>query len=621
MIEDEVLKLIAEVVEIEKQAKKTLFGQEIKKKEEYKDLPKYNSIYADAVKQRDRIRVHADPDHFPTLLFSKRSPNQTDEQFDYVKENYQCTTNPVWIDYQSVIGRSFIDTNWNIIYKEEPKEAQDFETYTTEELPIYESVENFVTQVLPSIKGMDANGVIAVRPYRFKLVEDSEGNNVIDDQERFEPTIYYHDSKDVLLLEDNFTLCIDDEKSLVYIGKKEVKEGRVMYLYTTDSIFKIIQTGAKKDEEYAIAWHYEHGEGVVPAIRLKGVPVINSKGKIYWVSRFYYAVPLLDLALANRNILQVSINSSVFPFRVMMASECDFGDGKSSCSNGSLILNESGEKAGTCPRCNGSGQAIPVSPLGVYQWQQPSAIDGTGSFPAKPVEYVYPSSEPLIFVREQVEIDTDKAKSILHLQTSNSTVKGQENMTATGMGIDMKNQWAFIRSESDQLFDLWKWILDRMAWQRYDGVIKDPYEVVPTLIRPQTFDFRTEADIWDEIKVARDSDAPPFVIHQLFYQLLTNIYSTDPETKKVFETVVTADKLFSLSEKDVAIRKAANTIEDYELVLHHSSRQLIESIILDDDKYLDKDLRDRVEVLVTKAKSSTFKPTNSVIDDITKLNS
>jgi len=233
MIEDEVLKLIAEVVEIEKQskAKQDVFGYEIKKKTDYKDLPKYNSIYEDAVRQRDRIRVHADPDHFPSLLFDKRSPNQTDEQFDYVKENYQCTTNPVWIDYQSVIGRSFIDTNWNIIYKEEPEEAQDFEEYTTENLPIYGSIENFVTMVLPSIKGMDANGVLAVRPYRFKLTEDKDGNAVIDDQERFEPTIFYHDSKDVLLFEDDFVLCVDDEKSIVLIGKREVKEGRILYLY------------------------------------------------------------------------------------------------------------------------------------------------------------------------------------------------------------------------------------------------------------------------------------------------------------------------------------------------------------------------------------------------------
>jgi len=435
MTQDEVLGLVQQIVEKEKTAGNTSV-QSIITRADKKKVVDYNSIYVDALMQSQRIKVHADPDFFPERLFNKRSPNQTDEQFDYVKENYQCTTNPVWIDYQSVIGRSFIDSNWNIIWPEESDEVNDFKKYTSKGVPIYGSVENFVTNVLPNIKGQDANGVIAVRPYRFKLAEDAEGNMKIDDQERFEPTIYYHPSKNVLLSEDNFTLCIDDELSVVNVGKRKVKEGRVLYLYTNQGIFKIIQTGQKSKNIYVVAWEYEHAEGVVPATKLKGVPIINSHGVIYWVSRFYYAVPLLDLALTNRNILQVSINSSVFPFRVMMASECDFSDDRGSCSNGQWQLIESGEISGTCPKCNGSGQSVPISPLGQYEWQQPSIIDGSGSFPAKPVEYISPSNEPLNFVREQVEVDTDKAKSILHLHRSNSKVTGADSKTATGEGIE-----------------------------------------------------------------------------------------------------------------------------------------------------------------------------------------
>lgn len=616
--EESVKKLIDEILEVEKQAKvkdKDL-GKDVTSKEGYKKLPAYNSIYVDSVMQKDRIKVHANPDHFPFIIFNERSPNQTDEQFKYVKNNYQCTTNPVWIDYQNVIGRSFIDSNWNIIYNEDTDEQKDFQEYVTSEVPIYGSVENFVTQVLPPIKGMDANGIIAVRPYRFVLTENPEGETIIDDQQRIEPTIYYHDSKNVLKTGDNFVLCVDDEKSLVTVGDKVVKEGRVMFLYTTETIYKIIQVGEKSKNDYSLEWQYDHNEKVVPATKLKGVPVINTHGKIYWVSRFYYAVPLLDLALSNRNILQVSINSSVFPFRVMMASECDFSDGTSSCANGSLILSETGEKSGTCPRCNGSGQAIPVSPLGVYQWQQPNAIDGGGNFPAKPVEYISPDRAPLDFVREQVSEDTTGARSILHLNKSNTNVKGRENETATMQSIEQSEKYSFIKPESEQLFDIWDWILERMAWQRYAGVISDPYIVVPEILRPKTFDFRTEADIWNEIKVAREADAPPFVIHQLFYQLLTNAYSNSPETQQLFETVVTADKLFSLSEKDVALRKAANTIDNYELTLHHSGLQLARMIMLEDDNYLSKELDERVSILIERAKSDTFTPTNSIIDSI-----
>jgi len=150
-----------------------------------------------------------------------------------------------------------------------------------------------------------------------------------------------------------------------------------------------------------------------------------------------------------------------------------------------------------------------------------------------------------------------------------------------------------------------------MAWQRYDN-----YDAVPTLIRPQTFDFRTEADIWNEIDKARNADAPPFIIHQLFIQLLNNLYATDPKTQKVFETIVNADKLFSLGQQAIALRKASNTVENWELGLHDSSLQLINEIMREDEKYIDKPLSERVTELVDKSKSAIFTPSNNLIDSL-----
>lgn len=594
MTGDEVLQLINEVIEVEREKRKK------------HELPRYSATYIDAVKQRDRIKVHADPDYFPELIFNKRSPNQTEEQFKYVRENYQCTTNPVWQDFISIVGKSFIDTNWQIVWQDED---EDFKKYVTDNFPKYGSLETFIKEVVPSLKELDANGVIAVRPYRFQFVETEDGIK-INDKELFEPTVYYHPCENVIYYTDDYSLCVDDEKSEVLVADKKKKEGRVFYMYTTESIFKIIQIGKKEDNQYAISWQYDHNEGRKPCTKLKGVPIINSRGELYWVSRFYYAVPLLDLALANRNILQVSINNSVFPFRVMMATDCDFRDSHSYCHKGSLLSLEDGMNLGNCGRCQGTGSLIPVSPLGVYLWQQPSAIDQKG-FPAKPVEYISPANDPLIFVREQVEIDTQKARAILHLQTSNSDVKGSENMTATGTAIEMTNQYAFIRSESEQIFDLYDWALETIAWQRYGT-----YDVVPTLVYPQHFDFRTEADIWEEIKSARESEAAPYVISELYYKLFNSRFASDPEAQQKFETLLAADQLFALSDQQIALRKAGNSLENWQLSLHHSGLQFINQLIDNDNQYLKKELKDRVTLLVDFAKNITFVKTENIINTI-----
>jgi hypothetical protein len=247
--------------------------------------------------------------------------------------------------------------------------------------------------------------------------------------------------------------------------------------------------------------------------------------------------------------------------------------------------------------------------MGVYLWEKPVTMDGDAkTFPAKPVEFVSPDRNPLDFVTELIAADTQSARAILHLHTSNSNVKGAEDMTATGMAIDRESQFAFIRGISEQIFDLWDWMLKRVAFQRYSGIVADPYELTPTLVRPTRFDFRTESDIWEQIKTAREAEAPAYVMHTLFYSLLNNLLSSDIEQQGVFETIAAADQLFALS--DVQFQLAAPNAEPWRVALHHRALPLVMELMRETPNFLDLDLTARVEALRAKAESITFAPTN-----------
>ena len=145
------------------------------------------------------------------------------------------------------------------------------------------------------------------------------------------------------------------------------------------------------------------------------------------------------------------------------------------------------------------------------------------------------------------------------------------------------------------------WALNRISFQRYES-----YDEVPELIYPRTFDFRSETDIWNQIKTARESEAPVSIMHDLFKSLLNNLYASSPNTQKVFDTILGADKLFALSEMQIASRKASNTIEGWEVVLHDSGVQLVEQLMRDDVNYLDLELQVRIEKLIDLAKNSIF---------------
>jgi hypothetical protein len=596
MNEVDVRRLLDNVLEVEKFTKKG-------------EIPKYRDGYVAAIEQRNSILVHADPNVFPEKLFRNRAPNQDLEQQKYIKDNYTNTTSQVFQDYLTVIGRAFIDSNWQVIPKEG---SEDLMKYLLTDLPIYGSVETFVKGVLPSIKTKDANGLVAVMPHGFEYVESEDGESRVDDQKLFEPTIYYYASDKVIDYKSgHYALCVSSEMSRVEYNGKEHRMGRVMYLYTRETIWRIEQVGRQTENTYAIFEYFAHGEGILPVIELKGVPQISPDGSIYWVSPFYYAVGLLNLALTNRNYLQLSIANSAFPFRIMKASKCEFHDEVSNCQNGHLISIETGKDVGTCGACQGTGAYRPVSPMGTLLWTDSDRFSEGQASNYPLVEYVEPSTNAMSFVREQVDIDTKEARSILHLQTSTSDVKGSKDMTATGMAIDQQSMFSFVKGVSEQIFDVFDFANHRIAFQRYEDA-----DLAPTLIYPQTFDFRTEADIWEQIKMARDSEAPAYIMHTLFYQLMNNLLSSDVDAQAVLSSIVIADKLFALSDTAIALRKATNSIEPWQITLHDSSIQIAQELIQEDPKFLELDNAERVAKLVERAKLNTFVPNSLLTNQI-----
>lgn len=580
-----------------------------------KEKKPYGGSYSVIQRSVHRIKPHAVQNYVPENLLKNRAPNATDEQIKYVKDNWKATTLPVFHDLLNVVQRGFIDDNWQIIWSDE---AEDFREYCELEFPMFGSTETLIKEVVPPIKYQDPNALLAVRPKRFFYLEDEDGNLleteegelIVDDTQRLEPAAYIHTSDKVLVRGEGYYVAVDDEKSVVEYNGKKVKDGRVLYIYTKNEIYKAEQVGKKIDNDYEIYLYYQHDSGKCPATELKGIPEITHNGDIIQRSPFTYAVDLLDLALTNKNYLQVSVNNVVFPFRIMMADPCTFANEEGYCSSGKWVLNENGMHSGQCRECKGTGQKSPYSPLGTYLWKKPDNLD-QASIPFKPVEFVEAPTQGLEFIEKLVEADTNKAREILHLQKTQAQNTG--DVTATETVYNDNGQISFVRYNVHQLFDLWYWLLETVAWQRYDS-----YDYVPELVYPRTFDFRSEEDIWKQIKLARESEAPVAVIHDLFKALINNLYASSPTRLKVFETITDADRLFALSDMDIASRKASNTIEGWEVVLHDSAIQLVNELIREDESYLEKEQDERVNLLINKAKSINL-ATNQTVDPVQRL--
>ena len=421
----------------------------------------------------------------------------------------------------------------------------------------------------------------------------------IVDTERFEPQPKYFNCKQVVAWSWNeYGLFESHEKSVVDYSGKPIKAGRVFYFYDDTNIWKIEQIGKFVDNTFELSVIFNHDLGEFPCKKLKGVPSILEDGSIYYTSRFYYAVDLLDWSLLYSNYLNVSIANTCFPFRWMVGDECDFNDGNGlRCSDGKVMSN--GEFK-SCPSCDGTGMKVRTSPMKTYLLKSEKGTDkGDTSFP-QPIGFISPQIEPLEFTRNIAQQYIEDSKKMLHIHTSNSDVKGSQDMTATGMSIDMKAMFAFIQPDSDQTFDAFQFLLD------ITGKVREGKDFEGAkLIYPQSFDFRTDADILDDITAAREAGAPTFIIHSLIYQYISNRFYADKETAVVASLITSADRLLTMSNDEIVQRKAQGAIENWELVLHDSAFKLVNDLIDENPNFLDLELQAQVDALEARAKETT----------------
>lgn len=562
--------------------------------------PVYYPTYPIVTDYAERIAVHAEVGKFPDKLFAKRSPNQEDKEFQYVKENYKQVTLPVFVDYISTITRPFHDANWNIDYIEDDAKYKDepFQEYVGKGIKNYGSVENFVKFIISHRKAVDANGVIVIKPHTLFVTEgENEGELIIDPDRLNEPIPVYYASKKIVAEKlDEYLMVMLDEKSIVEYSGEKKRMGHKFEFYDEENIWIIEQTGKFIDYSFSATLFFNHEWHRVPAIKLMGVPQIIDNTLI-WQSPFLYVTDILDLVALNHSNLQMSINTCVYPYRVMYGDVCDWKDAEGNiCCSG--VITTLDNKYHDCPSCKGSGLKSRISPLGTMLLKPKTRLeDGDSTMTQKPLEYISPEVTTLEFLENKIAKDEEKARKILHLQTSNSVVKGSENLTATGMSLDVKSMYAFVKTISDQTFCIWEFISDAIGFMRYGEDFKKPKFTYPT-----TFDFVTESDIIAQLKAAVDGGLPPFVIHSIIYRYLQTLYFNDATTASIFNLIVRADRLLTLSNEEVALKVSRGTVHNWEEILHTSAINFVNDLIDENPKFLEQDIITQKEQLIAKAK-------------------
>lgn len=544
-----------------------------------KKTPNYYDTYELGVKYMKAIHTHAEVSGYPAELFEARAPNMDDREEKYMRENYKQTTLPVYMDYKSTRMRSFIDNNW---YMEFPQEEQKYidakatmQDYISSKIRIFGSLENFVKNSLCHIRDIDGNGVVAVKPIRTTITRNGE-QVPLDDSMLYEPQPYYYRADQIVSKQfDKYYLIQLDEKSVVdYNGYKQ-KKGFVFEFYDDDAIWVITQKGKYVDYTFDYTIYFKHERGEIPAHELMGVPQIIN-GTVVWQPPFLFAVPLLDLALINANYMQGSISNTMYPYRIILGSTCEYSYKDSQgaislCNNGNVFDSELGHDI-ECPSCKGYGLKNRISPLGDLIINPGSALSAgeTGQMMANAIKFVGPDPQSLVFVRENIAANEDKAREILHLKNTSA----KNALTAEEIRKDQKAMDAFLRPISDQDFTLFEFLTDTIGWQRYKQDYKKIY-----FSYPNSFDQKTSQDYIEEIKSAQEGKIPTIVIQSLVYAYLKTLFYNEQETINIYRLIVETDRLLCLSNDDINIKLNNGTAQKWESILHDSAFFFVEQLM------------------------------------------
>lgn len=573
------------------------------------EKPSFGPLYDKSIKYKQRVEAHSDPDCFPADLYKKRAPNQTDDEFEYVKNNHKAITYPVWDRFQTAISRIWNDANWSVSSWGEIdtkyKEEESSQVYFEQKYPVFGSLEYFYKSIVTELKSKDPNGIIVHKPYEIpiktnadgEVILSEDGRVILDESQIIEPIAYIYGCECIIAFRDGeFALVITEEKSVVIDGKNKVREGLVFEFYDKDNIWSVRQKGKKQDYEFDVLLLWQHNLGYLPASKLKGKPSYIKEDLIY-KSYFMPACEPLDIALLDNSYLLISKYRHAFPQKWEYITPCEHTmSGAGTCEKG--IIRISAEKSVTCPSCKGSGVQRSTSPFHTIQMPLPDTMVDSKQVANPPFAgFITPDIETPEFLDKQIDKNIARGISILNLDKSNEAVKSGD--TALGKQIDREEMFSFLLNISHQVFDLFEFSLKTIQKMRY-GV----GATQPEVSYPKNFSIRTESDLTVEISEAKAEGLPDVVIRQLIFEYVNTRFSNSDRANKIIDLVFATDRLVTLSSLEISQKIGIGTVSKWEDILHTSIYTWIDNKVKKEPEFFDMELEQQQEVFIKMAKDS-----------------
>lgn len=556
----------------------------------------YYEGYNGLVDKYHQARVHSNGE-FPEKIFASIAPLQDADELAYIRANYQPETRDVFTEFSNTVKKAI--TNGVIEFpKSENDSSNDLAAYLDNDIENFDNIKGWADGMVDH-KIIDANGVVIVWP--TPLIEDD-----VIVSTKPQPIIYPIESV-VWRGENDEFIVLTSKHSIVESRSKPVNEGLVFRYVGVDRFMEAQQFGKKIDYRFDVTFDFEHeikndrGTAFSPAKNLMGKVIIR-EDSVYFESAFDIAVGFLNLSALHASNDLIILRKVGYPTRVTTRTPCKNVLHGSSCEGGYIRYSDGeGMVEEICKSCKGLGYENVVGPFSELVVPERGNLDSdakSNTTALNAMTYVSPSIEIPKHLEELQQVKINRAKEVLHLKAE---TRGSGDISATEKNIDKQHTEAYIRPISDQIWSIIEFVVECIGRLKYPTQYD---ELKPAFIRPANFDLMSAEDYVIEISNAKTAGLPNVIIQDLVFRYMSKVHKDSTLSRQIYQIIDSADRLVAVTSEQVVLGLSRGTIQKWEAILHDSIFYFIDRLIRQNDKFLELDTDQQIELIQNEAKAA-----------------
>lgn len=507
----------------------------------------------------------------PKELLERSRPREDPEVREYRIENYEPTTKSAADKAVHITSKIFNPNLYSIRWTEKSDSIDKLKEYTLEYYPKYNSIVDFMKDVLLRKMLADPNAIAVVR------LEETPGKQT----ELPEPIIVIYGSKNIFNYDKDHYLINTKVENNVWFFEYYDETQYVSFSAWIQNNELIIQEYPENS--------YVHNFGDIPVWQLTGMSECLDDGRIMYKSFYSSAAPYWNLHIIHESDLFGAYITHMHPQKWELTDTCNYkfpwNNSLYPCKSGNITYGEGMHME--CPSCQGTGRTSVKSPYGVYKINKEKLSEGDGTGGIAPVEYI--------------NIPTDATK-MLETRTDNMLRQGMwainmdveddigENQSGVAKVIDRSAQY-------DTLYNIGGVVFGTHLQNSYDfinrymfGVSdqstgKDNKTNLPEINRPTQFDITSTGELIANFKIANDSGLDTSYLVLKTQEIISRDLTTNPDLKLFTLLLLSLDPLAGMTQQTVSANVGKGFNSKIDAVIHFNIRAFVERAIRENKSF------------------------------------